>query len=286
MMERSPFRVPTASGDLVGWVTGAGPRVLAIHGGPGMSYGYLDDAVLELAARYRVATFQQRGVPPSTEAGDFTVAEAVADVVAVLEGLGWENAFLMGHSWGGHLVLHAAADLPERLVGVLSVDPLGAVGDGGAAAFGAELIARLPEADRHRARELEAKDEAGALSAEEDHEAMALMWPSYFADPATAPSMPPVQLSQSANEGLWTDLQRRLPELEASLPSITVPLGVVVGQRSPMPLEAGVATADRVPGAWSWVVPGAGHFLWHEAPGSVVAAMDRLVEGTTTNAEK
>ncbi len=83
-------------GELAGWVSGDGPRVLAVHGGPGMSYDYLDDAVDELAARYRVATFQQRGIRPSTEQGEFTVAEAVADIAAVLEGLEWETAYLMG----------------------------------------------------------------------------------------------------------------------------------------------------------------------------------------------
>ena len=106
-MERTRFTVSTPSGELSGWVAGEGPRVLAIHGGPGMSYDYLDDAVAELAARYQVATYQQRGLAPSTEQGEFTVAEAVADIAAVLDGLGWETAYLMGHSWGGHLVFHA-----------------------------------------------------------------------------------------------------------------------------------------------------------------------------------
>ena len=151
-MERTPFTVATQSGELSGWVTGEGPRVLAVHGGPGMSYDYLDDAVAELAARYQVATFQQRGLAPSTEQGEFTVAEAVADIAAVLDGLGWDTAYLMGHSWGGHLVFHAAAASPSDWPACLSVDPLGAVGDGGAEAFGAEMLARVPEADRERAR--------------------------------------------------------------------------------------------------------------------------------------
>jgi pimeloyl-ACP methyl ester carboxylesterase len=155
-MERTPFTVPTESGELSGWVAGEGPRVLAIHGGPGMNYDYLDDAVLELAARYQVATFQQRGLAPSTLQGEFTVAEAVADIAAVLDGLGWENAYLVGHSWGGHLVFHAAFAIPDRLAGVLSVDPLGAVGDGGMEAFGAEMLAswtrRIRPARRRRRR--------------------------------------------------------------------------------------------------------------------------------------
>ena len=144
-MERTPFTVAAESGQLSGWVAGEGPHVLAIHGGPGMNYDYLDEAVAELAARYQVATYQQRGLAPSTEEGEFTVAEAVADIAAVLDGLGWESAYLMGHSWGGHLVFHAAAALPARIEGVLSVDPLGAVGDGGAEAFGEEMVARVPE---------------------------------------------------------------------------------------------------------------------------------------------
>ena len=87
-MERTPFTRRHGVGPAPGWTVGEGPPVLAIHGGPGMSYDYLDDAVLELATRYRVATFQQRGLAPSTEEGEFTVDEAVADVTAVLDGLG------------------------------------------------------------------------------------------------------------------------------------------------------------------------------------------------------
>src|SRR5215510_5522011 len=175
-MERVPFTVATTSGQLSGWVTGEGPRVLAIHGGPGMNYDYLDDAVAELASRYQVATFQQRGLAPSTELGEFTVTEAVADIAAVMDGLGWDTAYLMGHSWGGHLVFWAAVDLPQRLGGVLSVDPLGAVGDGGAEAFGAEMVARVDEADRERAEALDAKDMAGEATPEESLEALSLFW--------------------------------------------------------------------------------------------------------------
>jgi pimeloyl-ACP methyl ester carboxylesterase len=278
-MKRTPFTVPTGSGPLSGWVAGEGPRVLAVHGGPGMNYDYLDDAVLELAARYQVATFQQRGLAPSTRQGEFTVAEAVTDIEAVLDGLGWETAYLVGHSWGGHLVFHAACAIPDRLAGVLSVDPLGAVGDGGTEAFGTEMLARVPEAARERARLLDEKDTAGTATPEEELEAFSLFWASYFADPSAAPSMPHVDFAAQANQRLWADLTVRLPELESSLPLITVPFGVLVGELSPMPSSAGTDSAERIPGAWSHIEPGAGHFVWHEAPGCLLAAMDRLAAG-------
>jgi len=81
---------------------------------------------------------------------------------------------------------------------------------------------------------------------------------------------------------LWADLTARLQELEASLPSISVPVGVLVGEGSPMPTRAGTDTADRIPGAWSHVEPGAGHFIWVEAPGAVLAAMERLTKRAAT----
>ena len=229
--------------------------MLAVHGGPGMSYDYLDDAVEELAARYQVATFQQRGLAPSTEQGEFTVAEAVADIAAVLDGLGWETAYLMGHSWGGHLVFHAAARIPERLAGVLSVDPLGAVGDGGAEAFGAEMLARVPEADRERARALDEKDTAGESTPDEDLEAFSPVLAVVLRRSRCCPRRCRAWSSTSRpTSGLWADLQTRLPELESSLPSITVPFGVVVGELSPMPPSAGTAECrphPRAPGRTS-----------------------------------
>jgi pimeloyl-ACP methyl ester carboxylesterase len=277
-MERTSFTAATTAGRIVGWIAGEGPRVLALHGGPGLNFDYLDEVVQEVGARHRVATFQQRGLAPSTLNGEFTIAEAVADIVAVLDELRWDTAYLMGHSWGGHLAFHAATVIPERLSGVLAVDPLGAVGDGGTAEFTAELARRMSEADRPRFDELDAKESGEGLSPEEDVEQLGLVWPSYFAEPLKAPKMPPVVMSQPAYEGLAGDLTARLPELETALPSIRLPVGVLVGERSPIPMSAGIDTADRIHGAWWRVEPGAGHFIWFEAPGAVLAAMERLTD--------
>jgi pimeloyl-ACP methyl ester carboxylesterase len=275
-MERTPFTATTGLGHIAGWVAGHGPPVLALHGGPGLNFDYLDALVEEVAERYRVATFQQRGLAPSTADAEFTIAEAVGDIVVVLDELGWDSAYLMGHSWGGHLALHAAIAIPHRLSGVLAVDPLGAVGDGGSAEFTAQLVVRMPDANRPRFEELEAKESAEGLSLEEDAEQLGLVWPSYFAEPSTAPAMPPVKVSQASYEGLVADLNARLPRLEAALPAIELPVGVLIGERSPIPLTAGTDTADRIPGAWCSAAPGAGHFIWLEAPNAVLAAMARL----------
>jgi pimeloyl-ACP methyl ester carboxylesterase len=279
-VDRTPFRAATTSGYLVGWTAGDGPPVLALHGGPGLTFTYLDPAVEEVAAEFRVATFQQRGLAPSTTSGPFTIDQAVADVAAILDHLGWDRAYILGHSWGGHLAFHLARDLAPRLLGVLAVEPLGGIGDGGAAAFGAELLARTPTTHRARAQELDDKDTAGEATEEEALEAFSLVWPAYFAVPSAAPPMPLMATNREASRGLWTDLSARLPALEASLPDIAVPMGVLVGARSPMPPhQAGIATARRIPGAWWTAVPDAGHFTWVEAPGCMLGAMRRLTSG-------
>jgi len=267
-------------GHLAVWVDGTGPRVLLLHGGPGLSAEYLDELVPELVPGYQVALYQQRGLAPSTQDGPFTVAQSVADAVAVLDALHWDKAFVVGHSWGGHLALHVAVVAPDRLLGVLSIDTLGGVGDGGAAAFEAEILARTPEADRQRAHELDERAFRGEGTTEDVIESLALIWPAYFADPTKAPS-PTKQISLPAYTGGFESVMKELPRLEASLGAITLPVGFLAGGGSPMPVDlASRATAERIPNPWVEVVPNAGHFVWIEAPGSVRRALDRLTGST------
>jgi pimeloyl-ACP methyl ester carboxylesterase len=277
-MPRTPFTAPTAAGPLAGWVDGTGTEVLLLHGGPGMGGEYLDPVADELlGGPYRVALFQQRGLAPSTLDGPFTIEQALADVEAVLDALGWRRAVVVGHSWGGHLALHAAVGLSGRLDRVLAVDPLGGVGDGGAAEFDAELRRRVPDHLRARADELTARDVAGEAGAEEQLELLDILWPSYFADPTSAPPCPSMRIGVEASAGLWPDLEAHLPALEEALPGVTVPVGILAGAGSPMPPQtATVETARRIPGAWAALEPGAGHFPWVERPGCVRAALDRL----------
>ena len=99
--------------------------------------------------------YQQRGLEPSAAEGPYSVALDVADARRVLDALGWRQAYVVGHSWGGHLALHVAVAMPERLLGVLAVDPLGSVGDGRWPEFDEEILRRTPESVRERAREID-----------------------------------------------------------------------------------------------------------------------------------
>jgi pimeloyl-ACP methyl ester carboxylesterase len=277
-MERHEFEALARGGTLGGYVMGSGPRVVLAHGGPGLGYDHLRSLVEELASEFQVAYYQQRGLSPSCPHGEFTVAEAVDDVVAVLDHLGWDRAWFVGHSWGGHLGFHVAEAIPDRLHGVLALDPLGAVGDGGAGAFWSEIVSRLPAASRARVEELDAKEMDGTWTPEEQDEQWDLIWPAYFADAGHVMPRPTLTMSSEAHVGLWDDLTARLPELEAGLGAIRTPLAVLVGARSPMPADlAGLASVERVPGGWLERIEGAGHFVWWERPGCVRDALRRLI---------
>ena len=166
--------------------------------------------------------------------------------------------------------------MPERLLGVLSVDPLGSVGDGRWPEFDEEIFRRTPEDVRERAREIDELSMAGQADDELALEGLRLVWPAYYADPESAPPMPELRLSSERSGEMVASIQAELPALEAGLPQIRVPVGFVHGSRSPMPLGTSTDAAERIPGAWVEVVEGAGHFTWVEAPGAVRTALRRL----------
>lgn len=288
MDARDRFSVAAVGGSLVGWLAGSGPPVLLLHGGPGLSYSYLDDLGAELAVEFRVASYQQRGLEPSTVEGPFTIAQSLDDALSVLDGLGWPRVFVVGHSWGAHLALRFAASHQERLLGVLAVEPIGVVGDGGMAGFQAELRARTPKEDDRRLQELDERERAGEATDADFEESMKIFWPAYFADPENAPPMPQIRARTEAYVGIAPQMTVGLEQVADALSTGEVLLKVLVGAGSPIPWgQASRATVELSPRASLTVIGAAGHFPWIEVPGCIADALKRLAaEAPTTRATK
>src|SRR5258706_15565696 len=97
---------------------GGGTAVVFVHeyGGSCRSF---DAQVEAFRARYRCAVFNARGYPPSevpAPVESYSQDHAVADIGAVLDGLGIENVHLVGVSMGAASVLQYALREPRRVL--------------------------------------------------------------------------------------------------------------------------------------------------------------------------
>lgn len=272
-IEEREFRAKTSDGDIVGWIHDAPgkPNALLLHGGPGLNE-YLDTLVAELDGLFTTARYQQRGLAPSVVSGDISIEGHIADAVAVLDVLDWDKPTVIGHSWGGHFALHFAVAHPERVGRLVILDTLGAVGDGGIAEFGPNLLRGLSEAAQDRIADLDAQEENGEpLTEDERREHLSLLWPSYFADPATAPPMPPMRFGRA--DETWVSIMAHFGDqtLEHMLPTVTVPTLIIHGGKSPIPLVEAEKIAALMPNAKLVVHEGKAHWPWLEEPGFVRA---------------
>jgi proline iminopeptidase len=256
------FAAETASGAIVGeYASGGGEPALILHGGPGMS-DYTEPLADELSRSFRAIRYQQRGKSPSTTTGPLTVEAHVADALAVLDDLGLERAWAVGHSWGGYLAMHVAAAEPQRVSGLVAIGTLGAVGDGGLATFDATIKASFRE---HYGRP------------PADDEPFELWWPLYFPQPSKAPPFPRIETTgpEETWESLRHHFQRRT--LVDHLPAFRGPALFVHGRRDPLPCEASLESAELIDGARVELVEECGHWPWLEWPGSVAAAVGTLL---------
>jgi pimeloyl-ACP methyl ester carboxylesterase len=258
-------------GQIVGWLSGDGPPLVLLHGGPGLS-DYLDGLAAELAPAFSVFRYQQRGLAPSVTDGDRTVEGHMADLVHVLDGLGWSKPWIAGHSWGGHLAMHFAVAHPDRTGALVVIDPLGGVGDGGAEVFGDNLMRQLPDDERARVEELNAAEERGEQQPGDLVEGLRILWPYYFADPASAGPMPPMQGDHPGHLETWASVRTHLEArtLENGLAHLDVPAIFIHGALDPIPADEIGRTARLVPGVELHLLEGIGHFPWLEQPGSVL----------------
>jgi len=99
----------------------AGPIVLCVHGMTSSRKSW-ERTALHLRGRFRVVSYDQRGHGDSSGVtGPMTIERAVRDLENVVASLGETPHALLGHSWGGAVVILAGRSLPVRRV--VAIDP-------------------------------------------------------------------------------------------------------------------------------------------------------------------
>jgi pimeloyl-ACP methyl ester carboxylesterase len=266
---RGVVRLPDGA-ELWTAVSGTGPPVVLLHGGPGL-WDYLASLAALIDGEFTVVRFDQRGCGRSTGHGcPFTIAQAVDDMDQVRAALGFSRWAVAGHSWGAELALRYAARHPDLVTAVAYIAGVGA-GNGFRDAHKAELGRRLGP-DRERWAALSAIPDADRTPAEE-RERCLLQWRTdFFPGPDAArhalalwETRPPgAVINTAANRELWGD--RGTEDLCQAAARVTCPVTMIFGNDDPRPWTAADSLLAALPGASRNVLSNAGHAPWAERP--------------------
>lgn len=126
-----------------------GPLVVGVHGLGSSRRGWARIGE-RLAERYRVVAYDQRGHGDSDVKGPMAFERSVADLAEVVTSLGEPVHALIGHSWGGAVVVAGGRRL--EVARVVAIDPMLRVAPG---VWSAQT---LPEYRRQVAQPLEERE--------------------------------------------------------------------------------------------------------------------------------
>ena len=278
MSTAASLRVETGGLQLHVETLGQGTPVLLLHGFTGCAAALSGLARGLARAGYRTVAPDLVGHGESDAPADpshYTMGRCVAQVCGVLDALDLPRVHAIGYSMGGRVALSLCAAHPERVRSALLVG----------------ASAGLRRADERSAR----RHGDEALAARIEREGVAAFVDDWMAQPLFAS-----QLRRLSPEALAAARAQRLrnrahglahslrgmgtgaqPALHARLPSIDVPLALVVGEEDAKFDAIAEALARRLPRARVARVPDAGHAAHLENP----AAFLRVVLGFLADAE-
>ncbi|UYZ65135.1 proline iminopeptidase-family hydrolase [Hymenobacter weizhouensis] len=125
-MKAPGVRMITVDGRYKVWTQKVGQgkiKLLLLHGGPANSHEYFENFPAYLTKEgVEIYFYDQLGSYHSDQPKDTTIwniSRFVDEVEQVRQGLGLEQFYLLGHSWGGLLALEYAAKYPAQLKGLI-----------------------------------------------------------------------------------------------------------------------------------------------------------------------
>jgi len=240
--------------------TGRGTPVVFIHGFGASLYSWRKTLPPVVAAGYRVIAFDNRGFGFSEKpAGGYDNAAYARLVVALLDSLGASSAVLVGHSMGGAIAAEVALAHPDRVRGLILIDPAGYA----IRIPGVLKLARWPlvgaVATSFRGRWITAR-----------------LLRSTYADPSRASEADVDQYYAPVPDPAYGRALRgvlrqfRFDTLVGRLAGVDVLTLVVWGAADRwIPLRVGTRLASDLPRAAFVVIPDAGHAAAEEAPDAV-----------------
>jgi proline iminopeptidase len=258
--------------------TGPGTPLIVANGGPGFDHAYLlcGDVWDTLAKGRKVVFYDQRGNGKSSELKEGQacgLAEQIDDLDALRAHLGLEKIDLLGHSWGGYLVMAYAARQPERIAHLIIADSA------------APKIQDTVFLFKNIYPETVAREDALAFAVElgdekaiaaDLHEYTTMLFYTPEARDACLARSSSFVYRQKVNKAVWADLQRF--DLNPELPKFAFPTLVVTG-RYDFNVAPSVAYAihNAIPRSEMAVFEKSGHLPFCEEPAAFVARVSAFL---------
>ena len=259
----------------------AATPLVIVNGGPGFDhlYVHLGDPVWDRLEQSRpVVFYDQRGNGRSSElkpGQSCTLADQIADLDALRARLGADQIDLLGHSWGGYLVMAYAARHPEHIRHLV-------ICDSAAPKFSdTRFLFRdvFPEAVAQQ----DALDFADTLGdGNAGAESMRIYLTMLFYSPekrdAAQPVLARAVFHKAVNEAIVADLGRF--DLNPELPKYAFPTLVITG-RYDMNVAPAVAWKihNAIPGSRFAVFERSGHIPFYEEPEAFGERLETFLNG-------
>jgi len=250
---------------------GTGPRLLFCNGS-GTTVASSRQMLGRLAQAFELLCFDYRGMGASAPISEpYAMADVAADLIALLDRIGWDRTAIAGWSFGGMVAQELAVSHPERVqrLVLLPTSPGGSI-----PSFRLDTLADLPT-DARTSRMLQLMDRRWTPQWLADH-------PNDAALAAFCASDAPAQESDAQRLGRLYQLQaRKGHNVLDRLGAITAPTWVANGRFDGIaPLANGEAIVERVPQASLHAYDG-GHAFFLQDP----MAWDEMVSFLRTGAE-
>jgi pimeloyl-ACP methyl ester carboxylesterase len=255
------------------------PVIIALHGGLGFDHGYLRHGLGPLRDHAQVIFVDLRGQGRSgrPDLTSCTLEQMADDVAALCASLGITRAFILGHSAGGFVAMHAALRHPQLVAGLILCGS-------------SPAMRPLPDDEGDPAPKLDARaspDElaiaarvfGGDITPENVTAFLDKIVPYYFA-PAHMHLSDQVKATSVTIEMMRHFMTVIGPsyDLRASLAQIAAPTLVMDGRYDwACPPRASRAIARGIPGAQLVEFDNAGHFVFSEEPAQFLDATTRFL---------
>ncbi len=257
------------------WGEPGRPGVLFLHGGSAHAH-WFDAVAPGLADRFHVVSLDQRGhgesqwPAPAADGAAYATEHFVADLVGVLDALGWARAAVVGHSMGGHNAMALAVWHPDRLWALTVIDSRPAIP--------LDRLSRMHRRGHRGPRRHETL--ASALGS------FRLLPPDTVADPALLEHLAREGIAERDGGFLYrfdpaANGARRPVDLWSLVSRIAAPTLLVRGERSPiLPAPMAEDLRQRIRGARLVVIPRAYHHLVLDAPAAFLQALGPFLDET------